>query len=483
MKRVWLSGIILWLASLGAAASSAPGALPEFTQMVEKYGPAVVNISSTGKSKGYEHIFREIPGIPENSPFHDFFRHFFEEQQPGGSEDEEEDEPRDGERASLGSGFILSADGYVVTNNHVIEDAEEIIVRLNDRRELVAKVIGTDKLSDIALLKVEADNLPVVQLGTSANLKVGEWVLAIGSPFGFDHSATAGIVSALGRSLPDGESNYVPFIQTDVAINPGNSGGPLFNLNGEVIGVNSQIYSRTGGFMGLSFAIPIDIVRGIVEQIKNQGKVSRGWLGVLIQDVTRELAESFGMSKPQGALVAKILADGPAKDAGFQVGDIIISFNGKTVDYSADLPPIVGATPVGSKVEAKVMRAGQEVSVWVTVGELPEESLSKLSSRSGGKSKASSDRLGLQVRDLDDKERKELEIAEGGVLVDRSEDGPARQAGIRNGDVLLMLNNQRVTDAKQFKELVGQLEAGQVVPVLVHRNNSPLFLALRMPKE
>jgi serine protease Do len=301
--------------------------LPDFTELVDRYGPTVVNISTTAKKEENTEkpIYRGIPGLPKDSPFHDFFRHFFEKDENELFKDQFKDQPS----TSLGSGFIISPDGYVVTNNHVIEEAEEIIVRLTDRREFVAELVGADERSDIALLKVNASNLPTVTLGTSEELKVGEWVLAIGSPFGFEHSVTAGIVSAIGRSLPS--DTYVPFIQTDVAINPGNSGGPLFNLDGEVIGVNSQIYSRTGGFMGLSFAIPVDVMKNVVAQLQETGKVSRGWLGVLIQDVTHELAESFGMDRPRGALIAKVLEDSPAAAANFQVGDIIITFDGKAV--------------------------------------------------------------------------------------------------------------------------------------------------------
>lgn len=471
--------LTMMLGGPAVARTSAPSELPEFTWMVETYGPAVVNISTTSKSKRKlrERIFKDLP---EDSPFHDFFRHFFEERGGGGPDEEEEsDEPF---RSSLGSGFIISTDGYVLTNSHVVEDADEIVVRLNDRRELEAELIGADQLSDIALLKVEAENLPAVKFGSSTDLKVGEWVLAIGSPFGFDNSATAGIISALGRSLPGSESNYVPFIQTDVAINPGNSGGPLFNLDGKVVGVNSQIYTRSGGFMGLSFAIPSDMVLRIVDQLKDKGKVSRGWLGVMIQDVTRELAESFGMEKPQGALVAKVLPDGPAKDAGFEVGDIIIRFNGRDVDYSSDLPPIVGTTPVGEKVEVRVIRGGEQKTIQVEIGELPAPEEMKLTSRDG-KIKGSSDKLGLEVSELAEEEREALEIAEGGVKVEEVEAGPARQAGVRPGDVILMLDRKKIKDVNHFRELVNKLEPGKVVPVLVHRRNAPVFLALRIPKE
>jgi len=353
-------------------------------------------------------------------------------------------------------------------------------VRLTDRREFVAELQGADKRSDIALLKVEATNLPTVRLGASSDLKVGEWVLAIGSPFGFEHSVTAGIVSAKGRSLPN--DNYVPFIQTDVAINPGNSGGPLFNLDGFVVGVNSQIYSRTGGFMGLSFAIPVDVMKKVVEQLKASGKVSRGWLGVLIQDVTRELAESFSMDRPQGALVAKVLPDSPATAAKFKVGDIIIKFGGKNIERSADLPPIVGSTNVGSKVATTVIRQGKQVTLEVTIGELPSEEDVQLALRGskGGQSAITSKRLALSVIDLDENKRDELSISEGGVLVQRVDAGPARDADIRKGDVILMINNINIENVNHFKEIVSQ-ESDTKVPVLVHRRGSPLFLALTIP--
>lgn len=285
----------------------------------------------TRSTRGLPHGL-PMPELPENGPWNDLFRHFFGNPE-GGFEPDDESEAR-----SLGSGFIIGSDGYILTNNHVVEKADEILVRLSDRRELVAKLIGTDKRSDLALLKIEASDLPVVKVGKDKEIKVGEWVMAIGSPFGFDHSVTVGVVSALGRSLP--RESYVPFIQTDVAINPGNSGGPLFNLDGEVIGINSQIYSRTGGFMGLSFAIPMEVALDVVAQLKDKGYVARGWLGVLIQDVTRELAESFGMKQPAGALVAKVLKDGPAAKAGIKVGDVVLEFAGKAIHTSSDLPPV-----------------------------------------------------------------------------------------------------------------------------------------------
>ncbi|VAV96064.1 HtrA protease/chaperone protein, partial [hydrothermal vent metagenome] len=308
--------------------TQARSGLPDFTGLVEKNGAAVVNISTEEKrDKRSKRIPRRFQDMPENGPFGEWFKHFFGEEGEGNNGEGNGFGGPHRYAQSLGSGFIISKDGYVLTNNHVVADADKIIVRLSDRRELEAELIGTDKRSDLALLKIEGDDFPVVKIGSSETLKAGEWVLAIGSPFGFDYSVTAGIVSAKGRSLP--RENYVPFIQTDVAINPGNSGGPLFNLDGEVVGINSQIYSRTGGYMGLSFAIPIDVVMNVVEQLKSDGHVVRGWLGVLIQDVTRELAESFGMKKPHGALVARVLPNSPAEAAGFKIGDIVVKFNGK----------------------------------------------------------------------------------------------------------------------------------------------------------
>jgi len=456
--------------------------LPEFTQLVELYGPAVVNISTTAKpmsppsaneddSPSEKSPYHGIPGIPEDSPFNEFFRRFFDDENGGVMPERP--------ATSLGSGFIISTDGYVITNNHVIEDAKEVIVRLTDRRSFNAKIIGSDKRSDIALLKVEATGLPAVKFGTAVDLKVGEWVLAIGSPFGFENSATAGIVSAKGRNLPS--DNYVPFIQTDVAINPGNSGGPLFNLDGEVVGVNSQIYSRTGGFMGLSFAIPVDVLKTVVEQLKATGKVSRGWLGVLIQDVSRELAESFGMEKPQGALVAKVLPKSPAEAAKFKVGDIIIKFDGKEIERSVDLPPIVGNTKVNTTVTTTVIRNGKQETLEVTIAELPSED--DIAAVSKGGNKATTDeRLGLSVRDLNEKERSSsANLPEGGVLVERVTEGAAREAGLRKGDLILRIGDTEIKEVNQFKEALGKLEPEQSAPILVYRNDSPLFLALKIP--
>ena len=461
-------GVVGLLAFAGSAAART---LPEFTRLVERYSPAVVNISTTQKKaprSGRLPKGLEIPDIPKDSPFHDFFQRFF-----GEGESEEFD------TESLGSGFIISEDGYVVSNNHVVKDAEEIILRLSDRREFKAEVVGTDERSDIALLKIDADNLPVVKLGVGVDVKVGEWVLAIGSPFGFDHSVTAGIVSAKGRSLP--RENYVPFIQTDVAINPGNSGGPLFNLDGRVIGVNSQIFSRTGGFMGLSFAIPIDVAVDVANQLREKGRVSRGWLGVLIQDVTRELAESFGMEKPSGALVAKVLEDSPASRAGMEVGDIILRFNGRDVDHSSDLPPIVGGTKVGVRVPVIILRKAESRTLQVVIAELPEEEELELAS-SGARKSASAGKLGIVVDDLTAEQREEYEVESHGVLVSEVEEGPAEQAGIRKGDIILMLNNERVESSAQFKRLAGDLPGGKAVSVLVQRGGSPVFLAMKLPE-
>jgi len=446
--------------------------LPDFTGLVEDNSAAVVNISTTQKVKPHGKLPKnfQIPDLPEDSPFNDFFRRFF---------DEEGKRP-DSETKSLGSGFIVSGDGYVITNNHVVSGADEVLVRLNDRREFPAKVVGTDERTDVAVLKIEADDLPVLKIGSSSKLKVGEWVLAIGSPFGFDYSVTAGIVSAKGRSLP--RENYVPFIQTDVAINPGNSGGPLFNLKGEVVGVNSQIYSRTGGFMGLSFAIPIEVAMNVANQLRDKGRVSRGWLGVLIQDVNSDLAESFGMKRPRGALVSRVLPDSPAADAGFEVGDIILRFNGEKVVRSKDLPPLVGRTPIDEKAKVKVLRQGKRKNLFVKIGELPEQDDIQVAT---GKSKPQKqNRLAIVIADLTDKQRQKRDISEGGVLVVSANRGAASRAGIRKGDVITMLNNVSITDVEQFNGLLEDLPKDKSIPVLIHRERSgPLFLALKIKDE
>ena len=448
--------------------------LPDFVPLVEKNAAAVVNISTTLKKNGRRSQIQghNMPDIPEDSPFYDFFNKFFGEI-PEGVDPHQQ-------RTSLGSGFIMSDDGYIITNNHVVKDADEIIVRLNDRREFIAEVIGADERSDLAVLKIESKRLPTLKLGDSSLLKVGEWVLAIGSPFGFDHSVTQGIISAMGRSLPN--ENYIPFIQTDVSINPGNSGGPLFNLQGEVIGVNSQIYSRTGGYMGMSFAIPVNVVKDIYQQLKEEGHVSRGWLGVLIQDVTRELAESFGMKKPHGALVAKVLNDSPAEKAGFMVGDVIISFNKDKIGVSSDLPPMVGSTKVGKSVPVEVIRHGKSVSLQVKIAELPVDDSSRLSS-TGKNGKKGNNPLNVYVEDLTEQQRQELEIKDHGVIVSQISSGPAYKAGVRDGDVMLLLNNIKIKNAKHFEELVSQLPKDKSVPVLIQRRGGPIFLALRIEED
>jgi len=465
LKRIMWSFFLLLLINVPVNAQ-----LPDFTDMVKENGNAVVNISTTQK---IPEITKQLNGqqLPKNIPpeMEELFKHFFK--QPGGGGFE----PR--ETSSLGSGFIISADGYILTNHHVVNNAAEIIVKLKDRRQFVAKLIGSDESSDIALLQVEAKNLPMVKRGSSAQLKVGEWVLAIGTPFGFEQSATAGIVSAKGRSLPGG--NYVPFIQTDVAINPGNSGGPLFNMKGEVVGVNSQIYSRSGGYMGLSFAIPIDVAMNVVEQIKTKGSVSRGWLGVQIQDITRELAESFGMDKPYGALVAKVVENSPAEKAGLKIGDVIVEFDGHEIATSGALPPVVGITAIDEKVKVKIFRGGKKKNISVVVG-LLSNGKTELATKSEPKKQLN--RLGLVVTEPTEAQRNRLEIAKHGVIVQEAKQGVALDAGIQAGDVILRIQNNVVRGVADFDKIVKKLPTGQSIAVLIQRRGSPVFLALKLDK-
>ena len=453
--------------------------LPDFTNLVEEYSDAVVNISTTQKIKKRSGGQHQIPGIPQDGPLGDLFRRFFEQQnfkKNSDSQDNKYSYIRTRQtNDSLGSGFIIDSDGYVVTNHHVIKDADEIVVRLKDRRELKATVVGSDPRSDIALLKIEADNLPVVKLGSSSNLKVGSWVMAIGSPFGFDHSVSVGVVSALGRTLPS--ESYVPFIQTDVAINPGNSGGPLFNLDGEVIGINSQIYSRTGGFMGLSFAIPVDVAKDIVEQLKRNGHAKWGWLGVLIQDVNKELAESFGMKKPMGAVVLRVMDDTPAKKAGIEVGDVITHFNEKVINRSSDLPLAVGRSPIDSNVNVRIIRDGKQKRLKVKIAELPSEE--KLALNDNKPKEAKSNRLNIEVVTLTAEQRKSANV-DNGLLVQSVEEGAAERAGIRPGDILLKINGQKISSTKQFLNIVKKLPEDKWIRVLIQRGNSPQFLPLKI---
>ena len=460
--------------------SAAMSGLPDFTQLVEKYSDAVVNISTTQKIKNRSgSLHQQIPGMPQDGPLGDLFRRFFEKQNYKKNSDTKESKysyVRTAQKNnSLGSGFIIDSDGYVVTNHHVIKDADEIIVRLKDRRELKATVVGSDARSDIALLKVEADNLPVVNIGSSSNLKVGSWVMAIGSPFGFDHSVSVGVVSATGRTLPS--ESYVPFIQTDVAINPGNSGGPLFNLDGEVIGINSQIYSRTGGFMGLSFAIPVNVAKDIVEQLKQNGHAKWGWLGVLIQDVNKELAESFGMKKPMGAVVLRVMDETPAKKAGIEVGDVITHFNNNTITRSSDLPLAVGRSPIGSNVKVRIIRDGKQKRLNVKIAELPAED--ELAQSNNKPKETKSNRLKMEVATLT-KEQKQRANIDNGLLVQSVEEGAASRAGIRRGDILIKLNGKKIKNTKQFLSIVKKLPEDKWVRVLIQRSGSPQFLPLKI---
>ncbi len=447
--------IVLWMC-LGVTVAHAQ--MPDFTGLVEKNSAAVVSINGRGERR--ERSVPRIP-IPEESPLYEYFKRFFEELP---------DELPQGRRplTAIGSGFIITSDGYILTNAHVVRGADEIIVGMKDRRELNAKVVGTDKRSDIALLKVEATDLPTVKIGDPKNLKVGQWVLAIGSPFGFEYTATQGIISALGRSLPS--DSYVPFIQTDAAVNPGNSGGPLFNLNGEVIGINSQIYSRTGGYQGVSFAIPIDVAMDVFDQIKQYGKVARGWLGVMIQEVTPDLAQSFDLDQPKGALIGQVMKDSPAAKAGLQPGDIIIAFNNQPVETHKILPPRVGSIRPGTTVPVTIIRNRQEKTLSITIEELPDEP-EKIATTE----RAISNRWNITVENLT---AEQVKSGGEGVIVKRVGEGPAADSGIRVGDIIAQINRKDIKTVDEFEEQLNSLPAGKPVPVLIRRGENAQFLTV-----
>jgi serine protease Do len=470
-----------------AACDRPHSSLPNFADLVEDVSPAVVNISTVsdadpqtvgpagdrpdeGPDEGAGSEKSADPG--EKTP--DWYKKYFDENPDGGPDGGDASvEPIE---QSLGTGFILWEDGYILTNRHVVKDAKQIIARLSDRRQLPATVVGLDERSDLALLKIDASGLPAVKLGDIGKLRVGEWVLAIGSPFGFDYSATAGIVSAKGRSLIS--EQYVPYLQTDVAINPGNSGGPLFNTRGEVVGVNSQIFSETGGYMGVSFAIPIDVAAKAARQLRDNGKVTRGWLGVVVQEVDRGLAQSFGMKKPEGALVARIVAGGPASQAGIKVGDILLSYNGQDLAASSDLPPLVGNSDPGDKATLRLMREGKVIDVPIEVGTLDAPSIESAPVRA--EPPAPGD-LGIKVRSLTTEERDAEQIVSGGVAVVEIAPGVGRDAGLRLGDIILSLAGNEIDSPRRFAEVIGRLQPGQSAPLLVQRRGTPVFLALEIP--
>lgn len=442
--------------------------LPDFTELVEKQGAAVVNISTTQLVHNDQAFPGMPPGMDENDPFFEFFRRFAPPQ------------PRDQELHSLGSGFIISSDGYILTNAHVVDSADSVTVRLTDKREFQAKVIGADQRADVALIKIKATGLPKVTQGDPDKLKVGEWVVAIGSPFGFDNSVTAGIVSAKGRFLP--QENYVPFIQTDAAINPGNSGGPLFNMKGEVVGINSQIYTRSGGFMGLSFSIPIDVAMDVANQLRASGKVTRGRIGVTIQEVTRDLAESFGLSSTNGALISNVEKGGPADKAGIQASDVILKFDGKVVDSSVDLPRIVAATHPGSKVSVQLWRKGKIKDVNVIVGEMPSETAQHSSKQHGkAESGASIERLGLTLSELTAEQKQELQVS-GGLLVEDAH-AAAGRAGMQRGDVILSIGNIEVHSLAQFNDVLKKIPKGRNIALLVRRGDSTSYIAIKLDEK
>ncbi len=456
VRRLLLVGLLLFA---GAGAASAQ--IPDFTALVEKYGETVVSVRAQPGPGAQQDLLDQIP-VPEDSPLYDHFRRFFEEMPEAIPQPE-----------SLGSGFIVSPDGYVLSNSHVIRGAEQVTVVLQDGRELPAQVVGVDRRTDIVLLKVEATGLPVATIGSSHDLRVGQWVLAIGSPFGLDYTATQGIISALGRSLPD--EAYVPYIQTDAAINPGNSGGPLFNLEGEVVGINAMIFSQTGGFMGVSFAIPIDVAMQVAEQLRTAGRVTRGWLGVVVQDLTHDLARSFGLERPGGALVGELVEGGPADAGGLEVGDVIVRFEGEPIESSGDLPPRVAREEPGARVAMTVIRDHNPVELRVQLGELPEEPETAQPPQQPPPQPQPEEHAGLDIDVVP------LPMEEGvGVMVNEVGHGPAAQAGLRPGDVILRLNNQPVTGVQEFRRRIDALPVDRPVSLYIRRDDRNLFIAFKL---
>jgi serine protease Do len=462
-----VGALVSALVFASATAAQSGRGLPDFTELYEQQGPAVVSIDVTQTVRR-----SQFPDLSEDDPFYEFFRRFG--QIPRGRE-----RPRDLEQQSVGSGFILSADGYVLTNAHVVDDASEVLVRLTDKREFRAKVIGSDKRTDVAVLKIEATGLPKVTIGDPDKLKVGEWVAAIGKPFGLENTITAGIVSAKGRELPN--ENLVPFIQTDVPINPGNSGGPLFNLRGEVIGINSLIYSRTGGYMGLAFAIPIDVAMGAVKQIQEKGRVTRGRIGVQIQEVSKETADAFGLAKPSGALVNSVEKGGPAEKAGVESGDIILKADGRPVNSSTELPRIITQVKPGAKIVLQVWRKGATKDITVTVAELKDEEAPRAARSAPAKEKAKPNRMGLVLSDLTDEQKHELDVKYGVLIEDIS--GNAR-GNIQAGDVILAVINKGATieakSAEQVNALIAKLEKGAAVTFLLRRGEQQFYSSIKI---
>lgn len=460
LRDVFLSLSLFFLASNLLFANS----LPNFTSIVDKNIDAVVIVNA---KKNVNNSTSQQPNLPDE--FKPFFDRFFE------------NNPMPNEQyrqtPSFGSGFIISQDGYVMTNNHVVSGADKITITLNDESIHDAELVGSDKRSDLALLKIDMDNLPVVTIGSSSDLKLGEWVLAIGSPFGFDRTVTAGIVSGKKRNLPN--ENYVPYIQTDVAINPGNSGGPLFNLNGEVVGVNAQIYTRSGGFMGVSFAIPSETLKDVYNQLKKSGRVKRGWLGIFIQQVDTELAESFGLDKPRGALVARILDDSPAAKADIRQGDVILKFANEDISNSKDLPLLVGTTEVNSVIKIELMRDNKIISKFITIEELPED---KTIARMQESKIDFTTVSGITVKDIDDTIKKSLNIL-GGVRVEKISLSQRNSSKIRINDVITKINGTSVLNTKNFKSIVGSLKTNSTANILVYRDAAPIFLAIKILKD
>jgi len=476
-------------------ASAAPAAnLPDFTDLVDKVGPAVVNIRTTTRVSNSGARGGLPPGM-DDGDMSEFFRRFFGIPMPqspqspgvprggdnggsgggggGGSQDTPDNNDLE-QNSGVGSGFILSADGYVMTNAHVVDDADTIYVTLTDKREFKAKLIGVDDRTDVAVVKINASNLPTITIGDSNKVRVGEWVVAIGSPFGLENTVTAGIVSAKGRDTGD----YLPFIQTDVAVNPGNSGGPLINMQGEVIGINSQIYSRTGGFMGISFAIPIDEAMRVADQLKTSGKVVRGRIAVAIGEVTKDVADSLGLPKAQGALVSSVEPGGPADKAGVQPGDIILKFDGHPVDTATDLPRMVGDTKPGTKTTLTVWRKGQTHELSVTIAEMQPDKVAKADQKKPQPPKQrATNALGIAVSDIPADQQKDLKI-HNGVQID-AVDGPAVRVGLQKGDIILRIGDTDITSAKQFDDVTSHLDPQKMVALLVRRGDNTQFVPIR----